>query len=189
MNKMKYKLNIKGFAIHISCLALLTLGSCDFLDFDESEGKTKEEVYSYFANVKSLGNAAYRSVPSDWGVIGNALRESASDNAVYTWNSCAIYDMYNDAWSPKNLIDDQWSTYYSVIRDINSFLENYSDEALERYKWDTNYEDNMKQTQMSRREVVVLRALYYFELVKRYGSVPLLTRTCTLDEVNSLEKT
>lgn len=185
----KYRLNIKSIAVHASCLALLTLSSCNFLDFDESAGKTKEEAYGYFANVKSLANAAYRSIPSDWGVIGNALRESASDNAVYTWNSCAVYDIYNDAWSPKNLIDNQWSTYYSVIRDINSFLENYSDEALIRHKWDANYEDNMKQVQMSRREVVVLRALYYFELAKRYGDVPLLTKPCTLDEVNSLKKT
>lgn len=185
----KHKLNIKSMVLHVSCLALLTLSGCDFLDFDESSGKTKEEAYGYFANVKSLANAAYRSIPCDWGVIGNALRESASDNSIYTWNNCAIYDIYNDAWSPKNLIDDQWSTYYSVIRDINSFLENYSDDALIRHKWDANYEDNMKQVQMSRREVVVLRALYYFELAKRYGDVPLLTKPCTLNEVNSLKKT
>ena len=185
----KYKLNIKSIAFHVSCLALLTLSGCDFLDFDESAGKTKEEAYGYFSNVKSLANAAYRSIPSDWGTIGNALRESASDNSVFTWNSNAIYNVYNDAWSPKNLIDDQWSNYYTVIRDINSFLENYSDEALIRHKWDANFEDNMKQAQMSRREVVVLRALYYFELAKRYGDVPLLTKPCTLDEVNSLKKT
>ena len=166
----------------------LVLSGCDFLDFDESQGKTKDEAYAYFENIKMLGNAAYRSLPKDWGVIGNALREAATDNAVYTWNSCAIYDIYNDAWSPLNTIDNQWGTYYSVIRDINSLLANYTEEQLERFKWDGNYEDNIKQSRMYLKEVVVLRALYYFELAKRYGDVPLITKPLSLEEANRVEK-
>ena len=68
----------------------LTLGGCDFLDFDESQGKTQDEAYGYFDNVLALGNAAYRSLPDDFGDhIGGALREAATDNAVYTWESTA----------------------------------------------------------------------------------------------------
>lgn len=163
---------------------------CNFLDFDESQGKTEEEAYSYFDNIQALGNAAYRSLPVDFGAIGKAaLRESATDNAMYTWDNNAVYDIYTNAWSPINLVDDQWGNYYSVIYDINSFLENYSEEKLDRFKWDAGYEDNLKKARMSLKEVKVLRALYYFELVKRYGDIPLITKTMTLDEVNSVEKT
>lgn len=170
--------------------ASLTLGGCDFLDFDESQGKTQEEAYGYFDNVLALGNAAYRSLPKDFGDdIGGALREAATDNAVYTWEDNAVYDIYNDVWSPLNLIDDQWSNYYSVIYDINMFLRDYSEENLERHKWDSNYPDNIEKARMSLREVRVLRALYYFELVKRYGDVPLLTEPMELDQINSVTKT
>lgn len=168
----------------------LSLTGCNFLDFDESEGMTKEQAYGYFDNLLKLGDAAYRSLPSDFGSIGSvAFRESASDNSLYTWESNAIYDMYNGAWSPINLVDDQWSNYYSVIYDINSLLENYSEEQLERYKWDVSYKENIEKARMKLKEVTALRALYYFELVKRYGDVPLITKTLELDEVNSVEKT
>ena len=170
--------------------ASLTLGGCDFLDFDESQGKTQEEAYGYFDNVLALGNAAYRSLPDDFGDhIGGALREAATDNAVYTWESNAVYDIYNDVWSPLNQIDNKWSEYYQVIYDINMFLRDYSEENLERHKWDSNYPDNIEKARMSLREVRVLRALYYFELVKRYGDVPLLTGPMELDEINSVTKT
>lgn len=175
--------------IAIIAAASLFLASCDFLDFDESQGKTQDEVYGYFDNIKMLGNAAYRSLPVDLGTLNGALREAATDNAVYTWNNNQVYDIYNNVWSPLNLIDNQWNNYYSVIYDINSFLRDYSEENLERYKWDSNYEDNIKQVRMSLKENKVLRALYYFELVKRYGDVPLLTVPAELETVNSQKET
>lgn len=174
----------------IYLLASITFTSCNFLDFDESQGKTQEEAYSYMDNVLALGNAAYRSLPIDFGAIGSAaLRESATDNSIYTWDNNAVYDIYNNSWSPINLVDDQWENYYTLIADINSFFENYSEEKLERFKWDPNYEDNMKKIKMSFNELTVLRALYYFELVKRYGDIPLLKNTVKLEDVNSIKKT
>lgn len=38
-------------------------------------------------------------------------------------------------------------------------------------------------------EVKVLRALYHFELAKRFGDIPLITRTYSLAEINHIEKT
>lgn len=170
-------------------VASACLTSCDYLDFDESQGMEKEEAYGYFENVDKLASAVYRSIPQDFGVISNALREAATDNAVYTWSSNAVYKIYSNAWSPINLVDDQWGTYYQVIHDANSFLENYSEENLERFKWDPNYADNLKKAEMYKNEVRVLRALYHFELAKRYGDIPLLKRTYSLDEINMVEKT
>lgn len=170
-------------------VAAVSLSGCNYLDFDESEGKTKEEVYSYFDNITRMTSAVYRRVPVDYGVIGGALREAATDNAVYTWDNNAVYQIYSDAWSPIRLVDNQWSSFYEVIHDANSFLENYTEEYLERFKWDPNYPDNMAKTRMYINEIKVLRALYHFELAKRYGDIPLVTRTYSLDEINYIEKT
>lgn len=172
-------------------LALSTvpfMSGCNFLDFDESQGKTQEEAYGYFENIESLVSATYREFPKDYGVIGGALRESATDNSVVSWESNALYDMYNGTWSPINLVDDRWNTYYPVIHDINSFLENYSEEKLERFKWDPNYNDNIEKCHNAIFEVRALRAFYYFEMIKRFKDVPLLKKTCSLEEVNHLEK-
>lgn len=172
----------------LSVILIAMMSSCSFLDFDETTEKEKDEVYSYFENMMYLANAVYRSLPSDWGEISGALRESATDNAVYTWESNAVYDIYNDKWSPINTIDDKWSTYYAVIHDANAFLNDYTEESLERLEWDGNYEDNLAKLRMTRHEVRALRALYYFELVKRYHEVPLVTEVVGIDDVNSLKK-
>lgn len=169
-------------------LAVSVFSSCNFLDFDESQGMTKEDAYASFENITKLSNAIYRKLPSDFGSIGNALREAATDNAMYTLSSNAVYDIYNDKWSPINLIDNQWGAYYDVIHDANMFLEDYSEEALEIYKWDKNFEDNITKVRMHQNEVKVLRALYHFELAKRYKDIPLVLKTYSLNEINSLKK-
>lgn len=179
-------MNIKN--IFIGILSILTLSGCNFLDFDESQGVTKEQAYATFANITKQASAIYRKLPADYGVIGSALRESATDNAMYTQNSNAIYNVYTNKWSPTNLIDNQWKNYFEMIYDVNMFLENYSEEALDIFKWDKDYNDNLKKVQMSLKEVRVLRSLYYFELIKRYRDVPLLTRTHSLEEINSVKK-
>ena len=177
---------MKKYIAFLTAVSLLS--SCNFLDFDESQGITQEQAYATFDNIKKQSNAIYRSLPADYGSIGTALRESATDNAMFTENSNAIYDMYTNKWSPINLLDNQWSGLYTVIYDANLFLDNYSEEALEIYKWDKNYEDNLTKARMALNEVQALRAFYYFELVKRYGDIPLIVHPCPLDSVNSLKE-
>lgn len=179
------KLN-KYFAL---LAAAAILSGCDFLEFDESQGLNKHQAYATFENIQMQSTAIYRKLPSDYGAIGSALRESATDNAMYTENSNAVYDMYTNKWSPINLIDNQWGGYYEIIHDVNLFLENYTEELLDIYKWDKNFEDDMAKARMALKEVKVLRALYHFELAKRYGDIPLVLQTYTMDEINSVQKT
>ena len=162
--------------ITIACIVTSPSG-CDYLDFDESIGKTQDEMYTYFENISSLATYIYSQLPQDYGAIGGAVRDAATDNAVYTWNSNSVYDIYNGNWSPLNPIDDVWGNYYTAIRAANSFLENYSLEKLERFQWNPNYKENMEKAKMYVNEVRALRAFYYLELAKRYGDIPLLFRT------------
>ncbi len=167
---------------------LTTLFGCDYLDFDESVGKTKELAYGYFNELGANVTHVYGQLQGDWGVMGGALREAATDNAVYTWKDNAVYDIYNDAWSPINTIDNVWGHYYSAIRSANIFLENYSLEQLERFEYNDGYKDEMDKAKRYPYEVRFLRAWFYFELAKRYGDIPLLTRSYGTDEINSVEK-
>ena len=114
--------------ITIACI-VTSLSGCDYLDFDESIGKTQDEMYTYFENISSLATYIYSQLPQDYGAIGGAVRDAATDNAVYTWNSNSVYDIYNGNWSPLNPIDDVWGNYYTAIRAANSFLENYPMES------------------------------------------------------------
>ena len=174
--------------ITIACI-VTSLSGCDYLDFDESIGKTQDEMYTYFENISSLATYIYSQLPQDYGAIGGAVRDAATDNAVYTWNSNGVYVIYIGNWSPLNPIDDVWCNYYTAIRAANSFLENYSLEKLERFQWNPNYKENMEKAKMYVNEVRALRAFYYLELAKRYGDIPLLTRTYGIDEITTVSET
>ena len=129
----------------IICLSvLLTASSCSMLELDESTGMSKDEVYGYFKNVKGLATYVYSQLPNDFGTFNGALRESATDNAVYVWSDSNVHDFYNHAWGPNNAVDNMWSQCYGAIRSANSFMENYSAEALERFQWNDKYEKTSK---------------------------------------------
>lgn len=176
--------------ITIICISL-SLSGCNFLDLEETTDITKDGAYTYdFNNVNKLVSYVYSFMPQDFGVMGGgALRESATDNAVFTWSNSSIYDIYNNAWGPLNVIDGAWENSYTAIRSANSFLENFSLEKLEHFKWNEDYEENMRRTKRYLYEVRALRAFYFFELTKRYGDILLLTRTYTTKEINAVKKT
>ncbi|MDC1106747.1 RagB/SusD family nutrient uptake outer membrane protein [Prolixibacteraceae bacterium] len=184
MNKWN---KIKALVILFACFNFVACES--FLDIDESTGKDKETAYSYFKSLNSLTGYVYSGLNSDFGDVGGALRESATDNALYTDPKGKAYDIYNDLWSPTNRIDDVWKKYYGFIRSANSFLENFNLERVERFKYADDYESIwLPKAKMYPNEVRILRSYYYFELIKRYGEVPLLTRTYGIEEVNTVKK-
>ena len=55
--------------ITIACI-VTSLSGCDYLDFDESIGKTQDEMYTYFENISSLATYIYSQLPQDYGAIG-----------------------------------------------------------------------------------------------------------------------
>ncbi|WP_042367177.1 RagB/SusD family nutrient uptake outer membrane protein [Bacteroides neonati] len=179
-------MKLKKYITFLAAMAILS--GCDFLEFDESQGLNKNQAYATFENIQKQATAIYRKLSSDYGVIGGALRESATDNAMYTEKSNAVNDVYTNKWSSINLIDNQWGGYYELIHDVNLFLENYTEEALDIYKWDKNFKDDLTKVRMALKEVKVLRALYHFELAKRYGDIPLVLKTYKLNEINDVKK-
>ena len=68
-----------------------------------------------------------------------------------------------------------WSNYYTAIREANSFLENYSLEVLERFKWNVDYEIDVEKAKMRVHEVRALRAFFYLEL-----AIPRVARPVSL---------
>lgn len=180
---------MKGIKVYMIAIGtLLSLNGCDYLDYNETSGRTKEGAYGYIGNVKGLATNVYSYLSADFGQVGGAMMESATDNSVYTWESNSIYNMNNGLWSALLRVDDGWG-YWDGIRSSNSFLENFDIELLKRFEYNQDYESDMKILEKLPYEVRFLRAFYFFELAKRYGDIPLLTRTYTQEEITSVEQT
>ena len=178
--------NIKKYMI--AACVLFSLNGCDYLDYDETSGKTKEEAYAYFDNMNQMVAYVYTFLPVDFGRVSDAMMESATDDSVYTWENNSIYNINNGTWSALKQVDNGW-TFWDGIRSANSFLENFDPEVLKRFEYNENYDEMTTKASMFMFEVRFLRAFYLFELAKRYGDIPLLTRTYEQDEINSVEKT
>jgi hypothetical protein len=174
--------------IYILLFVPLLITACDFLDFDESIGKSKDYYYAYYNETEKLATHIYSFLPTEYDAIDGALRESATDNATYVWKNSNIQRFVNGSWSPILTVDDRWSSYYTGIRAANSFLENFDITNYERFNQNNDYDTSMEQAQYYLYEVRFLRAFFYFELIKRYGAVPLLTKTYGVNEINDVEQ-
>lgn len=171
--------------ITISIFSLF-LGACNLLDIDESTGTTCESVFELTERSKQFLANIYTYLPSDYKAVDGTSRSCATDDALYVWDNSEIKSFNDGSWSAINTVDAQWSYYYTGIRACNQFLDNFSLKALEKWNYQTNYDEIKMQFVNYQHEARFLRAFFHFELTKRYGAIPLGNRQFTEEEVNSL---
>jgi hypothetical protein len=186
-------MNIKfKYIFTACCLALLT--SCSDLDYSEVTTADKEYIYSSPTRVSGLVTNVYAHVQYDLGMFDGAMKASATDESDYTNSLSDIHTFYNGSWNPITPMEETWSNNYSGIAQANNFLEEIDRiyESLEEYRYNVTvspYENLRKQFELYEYEVRFLRAYFYFELVKTYGDVPLVTKVLTNAEANDLTRT
>lgn len=170
-------------------LSSITFVSCNYLDYDETNGlKTKEDMYKYFGNTENMLNHVYSYMPQDFGTINYAMRDCASDDAEFGSNASSVQDFNNGNWSPIKTTDNAWDLYYG-IRAANSFIEEIAQVDFSRYEHDGSYKNWMKKLKCFPYEARVLRAHYFFELARRYGDIAMPLKVLDQSEANGIEKT
>lgn len=180
-------MNIKNIILPL--LSAFVLSSCNYLDFDETSGlNTKENIYRYFGQTKQMLTNVYSYMPQDFGVVGGAMRECATDDAEYGTTGGAIQDFNTGNWSALKIRDDQWSLYKG-IRAANEFLVEIAKVDFSRYEYDGSYQNWVKQLAYFPYEARVLRAYYFFDLARRYGDIAMPLTMLTTTEANSIGKT
>lgn len=176
-------INFKYIALLLSVFAL---GGCDFMDCDESTDYQKQDIFESFDRSKRMVTNIYSYLPEDFCNTSDAMLDAATDDAIHVYKSSAIQYFVNGTWSANHLVDDVWSRYYTAIRSANLYLKEAEGQEFEDWENAKNYEDMMKTFKNFPYEVRFLRAFYYFELIKRYHNVPLVTTVLTQEEVNEV---
>lgn len=170
-------------------MLLLGVSSCDYLDFDETSGlRTKEDVYRYFDNTKSMLTHIYSYIPQDLGCLGGAMRDCASDDAEYAYTGASVQDFNNGNWSSIRTNDDAWGLYYA-IRAVNGFLVELEKVDFSDYQYNASYKQWMEQLKYFPYEARVLRAFYFFELARRYGDIAMPLTVLSMEDANKIVKT
>ncbi len=170
-------------------IAVLATVSCsDFLHLDESVYQSKEYQFATFENTKKVCTDVYGRLLSYLGDTEGTMRDVATDDAVYAWETSYVKTFWDGSWSSTRPVDDKWGYYYGAIAAANYFLENCPDDFPASEYMET-YKERIGQLRNYPNEVTVLRAFFHFELLKRYGNIVIADHSLTMKEVNGMQST
>lgn len=167
--------------LFISMVVLFSSCVDDFLDRRMDTNYTEEQVFSSYTTMRNFGLGIYDNLPHGFDRFNGGMLASATDDAAHAGIDNSIQKLGNGNWGPFGNPDDQWSTLYSGIRKANLFLENSADyraiivqdTVTEQGK--QSYLTQSNDLTWLRAEAHFLRAFFYFELLKRYGGIPVIT--------------
>lgn len=163
---------------------LLLVSACDsILDREVVLSLTEDDVLTLYNNTQSRAVAIYNYLPSGFRCVDGAMMASASDEAEYTLETSSIQMFNVGSWNAKNNPDGgSWWNNFRGIYLVNHFLANSDNLDLEMYRLNPDdigheqYQNRLDNIKRWKYEVRFLRAYFYFELIKRYGGVPVITR-------------
>jgi starch-binding outer membrane protein, SusD/RagB family len=165
MKILKYSL-ILSFALLVSCKE-------DFLNQDLNSSNIQSGTYyNTVSEVESATNAQYPFIDyDDWWQTQwfRSIDEAASDNAwigVNGGQGTAVQAAHYTLNGENDRIEAHWIMIYKSIYRFNATIE-----GIEK----SNVDATVKARSIS--ELKFLRAYQYFDLVKHWGAVPLITQT------------
>lgn len=170
------KIIVKRF--HLLCvLGLLAASGCNTFESEPLEWTLEEDVVnpkdSLASTMKGLYYAVYYSLPSLHNRLSSSYLDAATDDGVPTRDmggSSSLENYRNGRLSPENIASldgNAWKNFYTGIRRANLFLEKIKD-----YPTGPNLTADEKKRMIA--ETRFLRAYFYFELMKRWGGVPMV---------------
>ncbi|QHS58071.1 RagB/SusD family nutrient uptake outer membrane protein [Chitinophaga agri] len=166
------------YSLMVTGLFLLTSCMKDWLDREPRTILSDEQVWNDPKQIVALLANFYDRIPAESGLTD--INDGA-DGRLFQWRNMANYD--EGMWSGQSNEDgrnnitsygfNSWYLWnYTYIRDINLALENIE-------KYGVSLSATAKQQYSA--ELRFLRALNYFNLVKRMGGVPLVTTQLIYD--------
>jgi len=162
--------------IYIALSSVLWMTSCskDFLNRDPLDSYTNESLWSSEKDVLAAINGCYNNWEDGYDII---YMDAASDNAYnqYPWEGyTTLGNGYVTATDPD--ARNRWK--YKNIQRCNWVLENIDKAPID---------DELKQRVKG--EAQFLRAYQYFMLTQLYGDVPLVTKSLSTEEANTISRT
>ena len=164
----------------------LAITSCkkDFLDRTPSADLDEKKVFSDPALAIAYADNAYNHLIDDYarfnahrGTTSQASDEAVSGNTdvgVRTLNQGLFHDHYERGGAQLNDIGDVWDRAYAGIRTTNTMLA-----KMNEIPW-TDAQISAKTPQRITGEMHFLRAFLYFELIKRFGGVPIFDKPASI---------
>lgn len=177
--------------LFLAAPALFTFASC--ADLDYTEENVRDEAWNYSNPTDGIKNMVWdvyaQMYNQQFAANSNNYLASVTDEAEFALSTANINKFINGGWSPANPFSNTWDKSYRALAELHYYLENIHKVDLSEYQYETSYSDMLLQYELFPYELRFLRAYYYFELVKTYGDVPLVTTTLTNAQANNVKRT
>ena len=182
---------MKLYRIALIILAGAVTASCVDLNYTEENTRDEEWTYEYFAEgIKNMVFDVYAQVYNDEFESNSAyFLAGATDEAQYALETGAVNNYVNGGWSAANPYSRTWTKCYTAIADVCMYLEKLDQADITEWQYNPNYENWVQQMELFPYELRFLRAYFYFELLRTYGDVPLVTTTLTNAQANTIART
>ncbi|WP_256010405.1 RagB/SusD family nutrient uptake outer membrane protein [Desertivirga xinjiangensis] len=165
--------------IYMKWLAVAGLASLLFscksdLETEPIELQTLDQIFnskdSAGVNAERFLLDIYTRLPRTYNRVGDDYLDASTDDAISSNPAnVSVLQLAQGLNTSENYQDNQWANCYSGIRQVNIFINNIDNVPLKgKLANGTGFNAVWKS------EARFLRALYYFELVKRHAGVPLL---------------
>ena len=175
----------KIFLLASAVALLFVLPACEvegdsLLDKQESGDLNEDIVFSEAVLTWRFLNNIYFEIPFGYDHTPNEYVwiDGITDDGMHRLLNAWSKDVYLGAFGPTNIPSriQRWQKCYSSIRAANKFMDRIDDVPL-----DATYINNEERRSQMKHEARLLRALFYAELLKWYGGVPIITEVLEMD--------
>ncbi len=182
MKKMKKMKTIKRIIPFF--LILIFNFSCDqnILDIEPQDRVAESAVWSDANLIGAYQAELYNAIPHGFYIH---MLSKYTDEAYNTAPCCCAEHFRTNTYSPDNIATMAgdwcgnylyyWDRGYEYIRKVNLFLE-----KMEEIDFELEDKDKLVA------EAKFLRAFIYFELIKRFGGVPIVSQSYELGDIESV---
>lgn len=163
------------------------LSGCEeYLDPEVITFQDYDQVTTSYNYTRERLASVYSSIQPGFLRVDGAMLASATDEAEHTQETSAIHQFNIGSWNAYSNPDNVWAQYYRGIYKANQFIVSADSVDLDQYKLDPEkqevYQAYVEEITRWKYEARFLRAFFYFELVKRYGGIPLLASAGSIDQ-------
>jgi len=168
--------------------AVIGLSSCEDLERELITDISEQQLIRSYDFTLNRLNSIYTDIPAGYLQIDGAMAASATDEAEHTLETSDVQKFNNGSWNAIDNPEDLWGNLYRGIRKTNQLLVATDSINLDQFKLDpaptaqVTYQSRLNDIRRWKYEARFLRAYFYFELVKRYGGVPLFTQALSIEQ-------
>ncbi len=182
---------------YIPFLSLMILFfSCNQLDTRVDLQQTWDDITANRNRAFDLGYTPYGYLRNEFYYIDGNIDAALSDEAEQTASTSQTQLFNNGSWNAVSNPDNVYESDYRGIRAATFFL-NYTIDYKDLLSKGRDtislegkraYDKEVIDMKWLRAEAQVLRAYFYFDLIKRYGGVPLITQVFAEGEDADIER-